>query len=801
MRGLLRTVILPLTLYCLMILPVPAQIRLTGYQQAHINPELFQRAWAAHWISVPHAPDNAYGVYHFRKSFDLANRPEHFYVHVSADNRYKLFVNGKLVSLGPARSDPYNWNFETVDLAPHLKKGKNVLATVVWNFAEYKPVPQMSFNHTGFLLQGDAAAEQLVNTDTSWRCLSNAAYTPWQKPVYGYYVAGPGDNLNAQPYPWGWQQPSFNDQAWVPARQGMSAATKGHRDYPNRLLVPSPIPPMEMATERLARIRLSEGMEKPASGFLKGTKSLTIPAHSKVRLLLDNEQLTTGYLSLQFSRGKNAEIRIGYSEALYSDSLTHAKGHRDQIEGKFFVGYEDRIQADGGSNRDFTSLWWRTYRYVNLLIATADEPLVLEDLFGTSSRYPLQQETTFSVPERKDLQQMLDIGWRTARLCANETYMDCPYYEQLQYFGDTRIQALITLYNTRDPWLVKNALEQGRQSMVADGLTMSRYPSNLHQFISSFSLLWIGMGYDYYRYRDDAAYLKTLLPAHRQILSWYEQWLKPDYSLGYVPNWFFADWAGSFDYGEPPREKDGDSAFQDLLYLMSLQMAAELEQNLGLPALAQHYQTLQTNLKKAIYQHYWNPEKGLLADTKTQRSYSQHVNALAVLAGVVEADQAKQVMQTVLSDRSLTQTTIYFRYYVNQALSKAGLGDLLLDHLQLWQEQMKLGLTTWAEMPEPSRSDCHAWGSSPNIEFYRIVLGIDSEAAGFKKIRIAPALGTLKEASGSMPHPAGTIKTQYTLNAQGKLTARITLPLTTSGTFHWKGKTYPLQEGSQVLSL
>ncbi|WP_420153327.1 alpha-L-rhamnosidase C-terminal domain-containing protein, partial [Siphonobacter sp.] len=149
----------------------------------------------------------------------------------------------------------------------------------------------------------------------------------------------------------------------------------------------------------------------------------------------------------------------------------------------------------------------------------------------------------------------------------------------------------------------------------------------------------------------------------------------------------------------------------------------------------------------------------------------------------------------------LTQTTIYFRYYVNQALSKAGLGDLLLDHLQLWQEQMGLGLTTWAEMPEPSRSDCHAWGSSPNIEFYRIVLGIDSEAAGFKRIRIAPALGTLKEASGSMPHPAGTIKTQYTLNAQGKLTARITLPPATSGTLHWKGKTYPLQEGSQVLSL
>ena len=118
---------------------------------------------------------------------------------------------------------------------------------------------------------------------------------------------------------------------------------------------------------------------------------------------------------------------------------------------------------------------------------------------------------------------MLEIGWRTARLCANETYMDCPYYEQLQYFGDTRIQAMITLYNTHDAYMVKNAIEQGRQSVVADGITMSRYPSSLHQFISSFSLWWICMGHDYWMYRGDEAYMKTLLPAYRGVLSWYEQ--------------------------------------------------------------------------------------------------------------------------------------------------------------------------------------------------------------------------------------------------------------------------------------
>ena len=92
---------------------------------------------------------------------------------MTADNRYKLYLNGRFVSLGPARGDIYNWNFETVDLAPYLIKGKNVLAAVIWNYAEQKPVAQISFNQTGFLLQGNTEVETVVNTDASWLCMKN----------------------------------------------------------------------------------------------------------------------------------------------------------------------------------------------------------------------------------------------------------------------------------------------------------------------------------------------------------------------------------------------------------------------------------------------------------------------------------------------------------------------------------------------------------------------------------------------------------------------------------------------------
>ena len=164
-------------------------------------------------------------------------------------------------------------------------------------------------------------------------------------------------------------------------------------------------------------------------------------------------------------------------------------------------------------------------------------------------------------------------------------------------------------------------------------------------------------------------------------------------------------------------------------------------------------------------------------------------------------EEATRVMERTLNDSSLIQATIYFRYYVHQALKVASMGDHLLDNLQIWRDQMALGLTTWAEMPEPTRSDCHAWGASPNIEFFRILLGIDSNAPGFKSIRIAPSLGDLKEVSGTMPHPVGSVTASYKLDKKGKLTARLILPTGTDGVFVWKGKEYQLKSGEQVLTV
>ena len=180
-------------------------------------------------------------------------------------------------------------------------------------------------------------------------------------------------------------------------------------------------------------------------------------------------------------------------------------------------GLTDSFLPDGGPDRYFQTLWWRTWRYLDLDIQTADEPLQLDSLTANFSAYPFKELATFDAPEA-DLAKIWEISWRTARDDAHETYMDTPYYEQLQYVGDTRVQALISYAVTGDGRLARQALEAFDESRTPEGYTRSRYPSSLPQTTPSFSLRWIGMEHDYWLYQPDPGQVRHALTGTRAVL-------------------------------------------------------------------------------------------------------------------------------------------------------------------------------------------------------------------------------------------------------------------------------------------
>ena len=201
---------------------------------------------------------------------------------------------------------------------------------------------------------------------------------------------------------------------------------------------------------------------------------------------------------------------------------------------------------------------------------------------------------------------------------------------------------------------------------------------------------------------------------------------------------------------------------------------------------------------------YWNGGRRLFADTPAQTTYSQHTNVLAVLAGVVTGDEARTLVTRILADTSLVKCSYYFRHYVHSAVNVVGEGDRYLGLLGDWESMLSRGLTTFAERYEqpgnPSRSDCHAWSSSPNFEIFRTVLGIDAAAPGFRRVRVRPFLGTLDRVAGSIPHPNGEVSVR--LERSGStLRAEITLPPGVTGDFDWRGARRALAPGANAFTV
>ncbi|MDR1092191.1 MAG: alpha-L-rhamnosidase N-terminal domain-containing protein [Prevotella sp.] len=758
---------------------------------------LLKDRWSAYWITCPGASPYDYGVYHFRKSVSLDSKPSSFVINISADNRYRLFINGEAVCWGPSRGDISHWYYETVDVAPFMKEGKNTLAVVVWNFSPFTPGAQMTLR-TALIVQGNTPEEDIVNTDATWKVFRNPAYSPSTDYLQD---VGCTDAVDASLYPWGWEKADFSDDNWINAGRTGRGQPYGNGSGYNWVLCPRDIPMMEESLMRMAAIRRSEGITIPAA-FLEGRSPLTIPAGKKVSFLIDQSFLTSAFPELIVSGGKNSSIKITYGEGLYKDRI---KANRNEIEGKTMIGFVDKFYPDGGSDRLFRPLWFRTYRYIQMDIETKGEPLTIKDMYGLYTAYPFKENGQFESDEPLH-RNVWETGWRTAKLCAHETYFDCPYYEQLQYVGDTRIQALISLYVDGDDRLMRKAIKMFDWSRSYEGITTSRHPSRTPQYIPPYSLYWINMVHDYWMHRDDRAFVKSCIPTVKTILEWFADKIDPQTGmLGAVPHWNFVDWPKEWPWnseqpsgGVPPGGITGGSSILSLQLAYTLKDAVALLAEFGEDDLSAKYKKLYQSIRHNTWERCWDSERKLFADDLKQTSYSQQANIMGILSDAAPVAIQQELFKRLDTDPSLIQATFYYRFYLFRALKKTHLGEQYTGMLKPWYDMLDIGLTTFAEEPEPSRSDCHAWSACPLYDFLSIVCGIEPAEPGFRSVRIEPHLGILRQINGQAAHPKGIISVGLNKGEKG-LTGTIVLPAGLSGVYIHDGIEKPLSPGENKI--
>ncbi len=802
----------PFALFCFLSASLFLSLDLFARDHLAVVPEehIVSSRWEAEWIAPEKALAREYGVHHFRKGFELAEKPSRFVIHITADNRYRLFVNGTPVHIGPERGDLQHWRFDSLDISSYLAAGENVMAVQVWNFGMEAPVAQVS-QQTGLVIQGDGDLESVANTDRSWRAFVNPAYSPIGgvgAKLRAYVVVGPGDRVDASHYPWGWETPRFDASGWRAAKSLRKASPRGTSTDGMWLLEPRSIPLMESKPVRFQRIRKVEGIPEADVLLLSGGETI-IPANKECRILLDQNELTTAYPILTTSGGAGSHITLTYAESLYEgpiEEMSRIKGDRDVIEGKHIRGFEDMFLPDGGEGRVFRPLRWRTYRYVEIAVKTGDEPLALLGFDAEFSAYPFVEQASFTSSD-PDLERIWDIAWRTIRTGSHEIYTDSPYYEQLSYVGDTRIEALVSLFVSGDDRLMRKSIQSFNDSRNANGLTSSRYPDSRHQLIPPYSLVWISMVHDYWSLRGDVGFVEGQLAGVREVLRYYRE--HSDSETGSYTGrlwWNYIDWKHEWGKdpvhglgGVPPRDANGMSSILDLQYVYTLQHARDLFAAYGFEKESSECERLAQKIRANVVEKCWDSDRKLIADTPDKLTFSQHANTYYVLTAEDDAASLSDLVVRMLEDSGLAQSTLYFSFYLHEAIVQAGLGELYAEQLDPWRGLLSMGLTTLPETPPPgSRSDSHAWGSHPIYGMLKHVCGIKSDAPGFESVLVEPRLGRLKFITGELPHSKGLIAVDLK-RENGGVSGSVTLPEGLSGRFVWGGEEQVLEPGENVV--
>ncbi|MEK5163522.1 alpha-L-rhamnosidase C-terminal domain-containing protein [Paenibacillus sp. FSL R5-0527] len=789
------------------------------------------RNWQAKWIwDVPQPESNVelkHQLVYFRRSFQIAkNCKPKLAMDITADSRYRLYVNGHSVTVGPCKGDRYVHYYETVDVSEYLRPGHNVLAVQVLHYPAAEPfvdgkcgpksvwrtqsggllVEAKLFNEHGMELES-------LHSGPQWRVFRHQGYRNVPKRLI-HWMGGVED-VDGTGVPKGWKESDYDDTDWEQAIP-FADTRKPFGNLSPWNLTPRPIPLLYEEERNFVKVTKKEGVQiRQAEKLLRingSTDPLVLSEDSSIMIELDAGELTTGYLTVGLRGGRGSVVRLLSSEcyeAQDSSQSQRKKGNREDVSGKLIGEFDVYRVAGYGNEKEevYEPFLFRTFRFVRLEIETKEHPLEIVYLKYRETGYPLEAKAWFESSD-EELNRIWDISLRTLRRCMHETYEDCPYYEQLQYAMDSRLMMLFTYYVSADDRMARRTIADFYRSRLPSGLLQSRYPSMEAQVIPSFSLYWVDMIAEHYEFSGDKELIEMYRPAMIELMDWFQTRLTDDGIIGATSNryWTYFDWVNVWPLGAPPESADQPMFLLSLMYVASLRKLSRLLAVTGWHDAAGEMEQRAVRIAQAVQRLAWSEERQLFRELPDTEIYTQHTQIMAVLSGVVNGEEAKSLLERALRE-PIHRVTLPFSYLLFQALKQTGLHDQAFQLWDRWRPFLSQGLTTLPETEMNPRSDCHAWSSVPLAEFPATILGVTPAEPGFNVINIEPRLGNLQWAKGSVATVQGIVDIDWrrdgsrlflNVKVPGSVAACVKLPDGTEYMMQGKGRFVAILKNDRV---
>lgn len=641
-----------------------------------------------------------------------AEKDKKYLLRISADDYYKLYVNGTFVTQGPAPAYPEHYYYNSIDITPYLKTGKNVIAAHLYYQGLVNRVWNSGDNRFGIGAEVAEDSQEKFFYELKWRYRICEAYTG---EIIGYDTQFL-ENFDSRKWEEGWNTLEYEEQnfkAMIPAKW----ADYHFTEQPTRQLEIYPKKPAYL--------------EKRPDG-----------------IFVDMGQELTGMLCMKAEGAEGSKVIIRCGEECDEEG-------RVRYQMRCGCTYQEEWTLAEGENQ----LEQYDYKAFRCLWLIPDKNVTVKDVWVKVRHYPMEDAACTLQCSDKNLEKIFAICKNAVKYGTQEGYLDCPTREKGQYLGDAVITAHAQAWLTGSAEMLRKCIRQfAETSRICPGL-MGVAPGALMQEIADFSLLWLELLRLDYGFTGDKDFLREYYPAAKNMLEYFSRYARADGLLEKVADkWNLVDWPEELRDGydftlSRPVVADGCHNVINALYVGAVKTLSEIEDILELPE-THDWKALNAAFIKAFFR----ADKKRFVDQEESSHSAVHSNVYALYFGLVPKE-AEQAVADYLRERGLSCGVFVSSFFL-KALARAGRYEdmyqlMVNESAHGWVNMLREGATTcfeaWGKEQKWNTSLCHPWASAP-------IFLIIEELAGFGPQGMS-ASGAKKEAEYTFcPHIPRTVE-------------------------------------------
>ncbi len=640
-----------------------------------------------------------------RKKFLLKEVGKEAYLDITADDYYKLYINGHFVGQGPAPSYYFHYAYNRYEVGKYLRKGENLIAVHVyyqglinrvWNSGDYRQglIAELSIDH-----------ELVLYTDETWKAKRALEFIGNETIGYDTQFR---EDIDSRLQEKNWRELNYKDDTWE--------YLQVHLTDDHKLVL----------------------QETPVINVYE-VKPTLIEQLEEGHYLIDFGQEITGQFKAEALGEAGQEITILCGEELRED---HVKRVRHEM--RCNCNYKDTWILSG--SKDVLEFYdYKAFRYVEVISPIGT--IIPESMCALVRHYPMEEEKCKFASSNELLNAIWSICKNGVKYGTQEGYLDCPSREKGQYLGDATVTSHSHLYLSGDLRIFKKCLKDfALSSYICPGI-MAVAPGSFMQEIADFSLQWPYQLLNYYMHSNDIEFLKEMYPIAEGIIRHFKQYQREDGLLEKVSDkWNLVDWPDTLrdDYDFELSKPIGEGCHNviNAFFCGAVKTLNEIRDILGMDYLDEF-----EDLKKAYINAFYDKERKLFRDSTVSGHCSLHSNMLPLFWGLVPKEAEHSVIELIREKK--LQCGVYNAYFLLKGLAKAGAYDLVYELLtseeeRSWANMVREGATTcfeaWGKEQKNNTSLCHPWASAPISVIIEDILGIRPLEPGWGKISFTPHL-------------------------------------------------------------